>query len=164
VIRQQLPALLVVVPLLAALLTPLVAWPWPRLAWPLAVAGAALTAATAGAGLLAVLDAGALRYAVGGWPPPWGIELILDPLSAFVAAVVAAVFACSAIFAAGLRDPRTRDRHGVTATLALLLLTGLMGIVLTGDLFNLFVFLEVSASPPTPDRRRVPRPLARSAT
>ena len=144
-IRTLLPASLVVLPLLAALAIPLLAWPWPKLAWPLAIVGAALTMAAAGVGLRHVLIAGVLRYAVGGWAPPWGIELVLDPLSAFVAVVLAAVMTCTLLFGAGLRDARMHDRHGITATLALLLLSGLMGIVVTGDLFNLFVFLEVTA-------------------
>jgi multicomponent Na+:H+ antiporter subunit D len=141
----QLPALLVVVPLLAALLAPLVAWRRPRWAWPLAAAVAGLTAALAGAALARALAGGPLRQGLGGWPAPWGIELVLDPLAGFVATVVAGVSACSLLYGAGLRDPRARDRRGVAATLALLLLAGLMGIVVAGDLFNLFVFLEVSA-------------------
>lgn len=142
---DHLPALLVVVPLLAGLALPLLAWPWPRAAWPAAAGAAAGTAVVAGLGAVRVLTGGPVRYAVGGWPAPWGIELVLDPLGAFMAAVVSGVAACAVVYGAGLDDPRMRDRQGVVPALALVLLAALLGIVVTGDLFNLFVFLEVSA-------------------
>ncbi|HVQ77585.1 MAG TPA: proton-conducting transporter membrane subunit [Candidatus Binatia bacterium] len=144
-IASQLPALLVVVPLLAALGVPLLAWPWPRAAWPVAVLATAATALLAVAGMLRALAGETMRYAAGGWAAPWGIELVLDPLSAFVALVVAGVAAWSVLYGAGVDDPRTRDRQGVVAALVLLVLAALLGIVVAGDLFNLFVFLEVGA-------------------
>jgi multicomponent Na+:H+ antiporter subunit D len=144
-IRHHLPALLVVVPLGTGLALPLLATLSSRLAWPATVAAGAVTAALAVAGVFQVLAGGPVHYAVGGWPPPWGIELVLDPLSAFVAAVVAAVSTCSLAYAGGLDDPALRGRLGGGPALCLLLLAAMMGIVVTGDLFNLFVFLEVAA-------------------
>ncbi len=144
-IRDHLPVLLVVVPLLAAILTPLVAAAAPRAVRGLTAGTAVATALLALAGAARVLEAGTQRYHVGGWAPPWGIELVLDPLGAFVAVVVTGVTACGLVYAAGFDDPRLADRQGATAALLLLVLAGLTGMVVAGDLFNLFVFLEVAS-------------------
>jgi multicomponent Na+:H+ antiporter subunit D len=145
VIGAHLPVLPVVVPLAGALLQPILALAGRRLAWPLAVLASAAATAAAVAGLGAVLARGAWRYAVGGWPPPWGIEVVLDPLSGFMAVTVAGV-ATLALLAgrAGARAafPATEPTY---YALALLLVTGLLGMIVSGDVFNVFVFLEVAS-------------------
>jgi multicomponent Na+:H+ antiporter subunit D len=143
--RAHLPVLPVVLPLLGAVLQPIVGLGARRLAWPFAVGTAGLTAIAAVAGLADVLAGGTRRYPVGGWPPPWGIEVVLDPLSGFVAAAIASVAAATLLAGgAGVRALFRRTEAAYYA-LALLLLTGLLGIVVSGDLFNVFVFLEVAS-------------------
>jgi len=143
--REHLPILPVVVPLAGALVVPIAAAWRPRLAPPLACLAAAAAAAVSVAGLVDVAGHGARRYAVGGWAPPWGIEVVLDPLSAFVAATVTTVAAIT-LLAGG---PAARLAFGAGApafyALALLVLTGVTGIVVSGDVFNVFVFLEVGS-------------------
>ena len=116
-----------------------------RLGWPLAVATGVLTAAAAVAGLVDVLAHGARHYAVGGWPPPWGIEVVLDQLSGFMAAVIATVGMLALLSGeAGVRTLFVQQEPAYYG-LALLLLAGLLGMVVSGDLFNVFVFLEVAS-------------------
>ncbi len=140
----QLPALQVVVPLLAApacLLVPRARWAW---ALALAATWAALGVAVALA--QQVVHLGAVSYAMGGWPAPWGIEYRVDALSALVLLVVTGIGAVTMVFA---RDSVEREvpapRIPLFYVAYLLCLTGLLGIVVTGDAFNLFVFLEVSS-------------------
>ncbi|MGH7392359.1 MAG: complex I subunit 5 family protein [Candidatus Rokuibacteriota bacterium] len=142
---DHLAVLPLVVVLVAALLQPIVGLAWHRAAWPLAVAATAAATLAALAGLGVVLTRGTLRYAVGGWEPPWGIEVVLDPLSGFAASVILGVATLSLL--AGGPAVRARHRIGepVYYALALLMLTGLTGIVISGDLFNVFVFLEVAS-------------------
>jgi multicomponent Na+:H+ antiporter subunit D len=141
----HLPVLPVILPLLGAVLQPIVGIATRRLAWPLAVGTAGLTALAAIAGLLDALEHGTRRYAVGGWPAPWGIEVVLDPLSGFVATVVAGVSTATLLTGgASVRAGFARTEAAYYA-LALLLLTGLQGMVVSGDLFNVFVFLEVAS-------------------
>ncbi|MGH7264680.1 MAG: proton-conducting transporter membrane subunit, partial [Candidatus Rokuibacteriota bacterium] len=106
---------------------------------------AAATAGAAVAGLADVLTGGPRSYAVGGWAPPWGIEVVLDPLSGFTASVIAVVATLTLLAGA----PSVRRGYGRDAStyyaLALLLVTGLQGMVVSGDLFNVFVFLEVAS-------------------
>jgi len=68
-----------------------------------------------------------------------GIELIGDPLSGLLVALVAGVSLCVLAFAR-----RSGPRSNAFYSGYLLLTGGLMGVALTGDLFNLFVFLEIS--------------------
>ncbi|HXE81524.1 MAG TPA: proton-conducting transporter membrane subunit, partial [Vicinamibacterales bacterium] len=77
--------------------------------------------------------------------PPWGIEYVVDPLGGLMAALVS-VFAVAAAVYAGpfVQQLRPRDA-GVFHAVYLLLTAGLLGIVVTGDLFNLYVFLEISS-------------------
>ena len=144
-IAANLPALIPLTYLVTALLIPLAGAWRPSLALGMALAGASAGAALALAGLVRVAVAGPLSYEMGGWPPPVGIEFVLDGLSAFMVAVVAVV-----------RPPWTRAARPTTAaeipgrvvpfmSASMIFLTGLTGMVLTGDLFNLYVFLEISS-------------------
>ncbi|MHC4549555.1 MAG: monovalent cation/H+ antiporter subunit D family protein [Planctomycetota bacterium] len=96
--------------------------------------------------LLEVLHRGVVTYELGGWAAPWGIEYRVDLLSAFVVFFVSAIGAVVLSFApSSLAREVPADRHFLVYTAYLLCLTGLQGIAITGDLFNLFVFLEISA-------------------
>lgn len=143
--RAHLPILPLLISLTGALVIPLVGFAWRRLCWPLAVAAAGAASAAAIAGVGEVVARGARRYPVGGWAPPWGIELVLDPLSAFSAAAVATVATC-ALLASG---PGATRAYGMALpafySLALIALTGFLGIIASGDMFNVFVFLEIAA-------------------
>lgn len=140
---DHLPALLPVVPLVVALGLPLLGAVRPHLVYPAAVATGGLTALLALLALGRVLGRGELRYAVGGWPPPWGIELVVDHLSGFVAVAVSGMGALALLYAGGWRAGL--GSPAAFFALALLFLASLLGIVVTGDLFNLFVFLEVAS-------------------
>lgn len=143
--RAHLPILPLVLALTGALVIVMIGFAWRRAVWPLAVATGAAASAAAVAGLLDVVARGPQRYAVGGWPPPWGIEVVLDPLSAFTASAVAVV-ATLALLAAG---PGAARLYGgavpVFYALTLIALTGYLGVIASGDMFNVFVFLEIAA-------------------
>ena len=96
--------------------------------------------------LIQTLTVGVTSYELGGWVAPWGIEYRVDVLSAFVLLFVSGIAAIVMSYAPrSLAAEIRRDRHHLFCALYLLCLTGLLGIVITGDLFNLFVFLEISA-------------------
>ncbi|MBI4609163.1 MAG: monovalent cation/H+ antiporter subunit D family protein [Candidatus Rokubacteria bacterium] len=140
---DHLPALLPVVPLSVALALPVAGLVRRGVVYPTAVATGVATTLLALLALQRVLAEGELRYAVGGWPAPWGIELVVDHLSAFVAVAVSGMVALAIVYAAPPR--RAPESAGAFYGLVLLFLASLMGIVVTGDLFNLFVFLEVAS-------------------
>jgi multicomponent Na+:H+ antiporter subunit D len=144
VIQPHLPVLLVVAPLIAAALC--VALRHPLLCWLLALTVAWGALAGALALLLQVLDAGAVSYAIGDWEPPFGIEYRVDELNGFVLVLVAAIAAAVAPFAAASAAREIEQgRIYLFYAVFLLALAGALGIAVTGDAFNLFVFLEISS-------------------
>ena len=143
-IAANLPALQVVVPLMGAPLCVLLRR--RNLAWGFAtlISWAAFAAAVALLGQ--VLDSGPLSYELGGWAVPWGIEYRVDVVNGFVLLIVAGIGAAALPFArASVTFEIPADRHHLFYAAYLLAIAGLLGIVITGDAFNLFVFLEISS-------------------
>jgi multicomponent Na+:H+ antiporter subunit D len=143
-VREHLPILVVVVPLMAAPLVALVRH--PRAAWALTVATTWFALGASWMLLGQVMDGGAVSYTLGGWAPPIGIEYRIDVVNAFVILIVSGIGAVVAPYA--LRSVETElhgDRIALFYAAFLLCLTGLLGISVTGDVFNVFVFLEVSS-------------------
>ena len=144
---SNLPVLQVVVPLLAALLTPLLARKRPRLAWAL-FTGSMAFAVYAALRLLdhVMANDDPIRYAMGGWVAPTGIEYVVDGLNAMVLVMVAALGVLTGFW---MRRGVNREipRTGTVSYYAVFLLfaTGLLGITITGDIFNLYVFLEIAS-------------------
>jgi len=160
-LNAHLPVLQVVVPLLSA---PLIVLLQPRgLAWAGAAAAGLASFAIAVALAIAVLDSGAQTYALGGWPAPYGIALSVDALSAIVLLVVTGAGAAALL---GGRPSVDRQidvaRQPFFYAAWLLALSGLAGIVVSADAFNIFVFMEISSLAcyvliaGGPDRRALP--------
>jgi multicomponent Na+:H+ antiporter subunit D len=141
---RNLPALQVIIPLLGAVLTAFLRR--GVLAWGLAAIVTWLMPVIAGALLWQVLQTGPISYHLGGWPPPWGIEYRVDVLSAFVLLLVSVVSAVMMPFARrSVAFEVEGDKQAWFYAMYLLCLTGLLGITITGDAFNAFVFLEISS-------------------
>jgi multicomponent Na+:H+ antiporter subunit D len=141
---EHLPVMPILLPLIAAPLCLLLKNRLVVFAFALAVAWN--TFALAVLLLWTVVDTGTVSYWLGGWQPPWGIEYRVDVLGAFVVTLVsgiAAVVLTSAPRSLAREVPG--QKHYLFHTAYLLCLTGLMGIAITGDLFNVFVFLEISS-------------------
>jgi multicomponent Na+:H+ antiporter subunit D len=140
----HLPAIQVVMPLVAAILASLVRRGWA--AWAIAQAVSLAMPVIAFAMLLQVLSDGPISYAMGGWEPPFGIEYRVDVLSAFMLLLISIPAAVMLPFAArSVASEIPEDRQAWFYTMYLLCLAGLLGIAITGDAFNAFVFLEVSS-------------------
>ena len=139
----QLPILQVLIPLLGAPLCALLRQ--RRVAWLLFVAAA--SGALVCALLLArrVSQGEVLRYALGGWPAPAGIEYVIDPVNAPMLALVATVALIVAVYArASVELEIEPHRIPLFYACMCLCLAGMLGVTATGDAFNTFVFLEIS--------------------
>jgi multicomponent K+:H+ antiporter subunit D len=91
-------------------------------------------------GNLATAAEGAvLPYRLGDWPQPFGINLVLDRLSATMVLLTSLLSLLVGAYAATGWDRRGRGFHA----LLLFQVMGINGAFLTGDVFNLFVFFEV---------------------
>jgi multicomponent Na+:H+ antiporter subunit D len=144
VLLSNLLALQVVVPLVSAPLCLLLRN--PRHAWACALIVSCLVLAMAVMLVQRVYAVGTIAYAIGAWATPWGIEYRVDMAGALMILVIAASGAVVMPYARRSIAHELHPKHtGVFYTCYLLCLTGLLGIVVTGDAFNLFVFLEISS-------------------
>ncbi len=84
-----------------------------------------------------------LVYKIGGWVPPFGICLVVDGLSSFMLLTVNLIAFFVAIYS--LRYMQMYSDRTKFFTLFSLMVCGMNGVVITGDLFNLFVFLEIAS-------------------
>lgn len=141
---DHLPILQVIVPLMMA---PVAALARRRgLAWFLAVLATWASLGIAVLLLLRVLEGGTIIYSLGGWAAPWGIEYRVDMVSAYVLVVVATIGAVVTPYALlSVRREIGVKQAPLLYSAMLLCLAGLLGITITGDVFNLFVFLEISS-------------------
>ena len=143
-IEQNLSLLLVVIPLLAVPITAIL--PGGRLPWLLTLTVTWLCFVMACWQLSIVMDGSVISYELGGWAPPWGIEYRIDAMNALVALTVAGIAAITLPYALRTVEKEI-PRHQTSLFYAtfLLCVVGLLGITQTGDVFNLFVFLEISS-------------------
>jgi len=81
-------------------------------------------------------------YYVGGWRPPFGITLVSDSLSTLLLLVISIVGSLCILFSFHYMDQYTSKRRFYA--LFMLMITGLNGVVINGDIFNLFVFIEIA--------------------
>ena len=93
-----------------------------------------------------VLAEGVQRYALGGWEAPYGIEYRLDVAGALVMTVVTAIGSVVLPYSwKSVQKEVDEHRHHWFYACLMLCMSGLLGITVTGDAFNLFVFLEISS-------------------
>ncbi|MFB6137967.1 MAG: complex I subunit 5 family protein [Halobacteriaceae archaeon] len=136
-------AQVVVAPLLVALVTAVLtlAVRGPRSGPTVSLVGVLAYAAAVAALVCRVLAEGVLVYQLGDWPAPFGIVLVADALSAFMLALAALVAVAALAFSV-----RHVDAYGQRLSyhpLFHMMLVGVSGAFLTGDVFNLFVWFEV---------------------
>jgi multicomponent Na+:H+ antiporter subunit D len=147
-IRNNLPVLVIIVPLLAGLVTPFtrrvpgLAWAWATaVTW--AILGIAIALLR---DVLATGPGGFISYPMGSWAAPWGIEYRVDALNGFVLVIVASI---AAVVTSGTRlsvnAEIPADRRHLFFAVWLLCITGLLGITVTGDAFNVYVLLEITS-------------------
>lgn len=143
-IAEHLPALQVVVPLVAAPLIVLLRH--PGAAWAVALAAALAALGIALALLARVIGGGVISYALGNWEPPWGIEYRVDAANAFVLVLVSLIATFVVPYARrSVQIELPREQHYLFYALLCLCVAGLLGMAITGDAFNFFVFLEISS-------------------
>lgn len=141
---SNLPALQIVVPLMAAPICAMVAR--PRFAWAWATAISFIAFAMSVALFWQVRDGSVISYEMGGWAPPIGIEYRIDILNAFVLMIISGIAALVLPYARhSVEAEIPQSQHAFFYTALLLCLTGLLGVTITGDAFNVFVFLEISS-------------------
>ncbi|MGD9370213.1 MAG: proton-conducting transporter membrane subunit, partial [Desulfobacterales bacterium] len=95
--------------------------------------------------LKSVIVNGTISYWLGGWKPPWGIEYRIDHLNAIMLVLVSVLSLLTTVHAQKSVERELPEKTTLFWSLFILMITGLLGICITGDLFNLFVLLEVAS-------------------
>jgi multicomponent Na+:H+ antiporter subunit D len=144
-IVKQAPALIIVIPLLSALLINMIGLVRQRYCYPLAILGILGSFIASIITLIRVMENGAINYRLGGWQPPFGIEYAIDHFNGLVLVTVSFVSMLAVIFSKESIKQELPEKIPQFYTLFVLLVAGLLGMTLTGDAFNLYVLLEISA-------------------
>lgn len=143
-LAAHLPALQVVLPLISAPLAVLLRH--RGMAFLVVTAGAWGALYASVALWIQVGEVGTISYHIGNWPPPWGIEYRVDRLASFVLLLVSATAAIVLPWSwAVIEREIPREQHYLYYAMFGLCIAGLLGIAITGDAFNIFVFLEISS-------------------
>lgn len=145
-IRQStIPLFIVAAPLLVSFVLPVVGR-WRR-AWvfPLAITALTISFGTSILTTREVLTSGPVQYFMGGWMPPWGIEFHIDHLGVLMLLLLSFITLLVAIYSKQSILKEVPDREAPFYSVYLLLVSGLNGIVATADMFNMYVFLEISS-------------------
>ena len=141
---EQLPVLPIIFPLLAAPFCLLI--PNGRIAYYWACLVALITFVFCAALLHLVAATGTISYHLGDWAPPHGIEYRVDLANALVMTLVSGVAAAVTPFSYQSIISEIGEKQVPFFYGALLIcMLGLLGVTITGDAFNVFVFLEISS-------------------
>lgn len=143
--NYHLPAILFLLPLFAAIAMPVVCLKHRAWCRPISLAALSAMVVVSVLNLNSVIQYGEVRYAFSGWAPPLGIEWVADGLASTVLVALSLLGLLSLIFAGPTSPKNLGGRVVHFYVLILLLVAALTGIAFAGDLFNLFVFLEVGA-------------------
>ncbi len=90
-----------------------------------------------------VLTKGTIHYWLGGWKPPWGIEYLVDALNAYVLVIVLFLGLLCVIHSKSSIEHEVPGKNASFFTVYQLFITGLCGVTVTGDIFNMYVFIEI---------------------
>jgi multicomponent Na+:H+ antiporter subunit D len=143
-VSSHLPIVPIVLPMIAAPLCSLLRR--PALIWPLTTGVGWLVFAACAALLMQVVESGPIVYTMANWDAPIGIEYRIDLLNAYILVLVSGIAAVVLLYAPqSAASELPQDRHHLFCAAFLLCLTGLLGITITGDAFNVYVFLEISS-------------------
>jgi multicomponent Na+:H+ antiporter subunit D len=144
-IESHLPAYIALTFVLFSILIPALGLWKKDLSQPLAVIGSGIAALFSLYGFINYLSEGSIRYYFGGWEPPIGIEFVYDGLSGFFVLVINAVAFFVLIHSREISKIEFPGKEMPYYALAMLMMLGFNGMILTGDLFNLYVFLEIAS-------------------
>lgn len=141
---SHLPVLIIICPLCAALLSLLltkVHKQLGKLAVLLAVTASLVMSVLL---LIQIIQTGPVNYHMGNYDMPFGIEFAVDTVNGCLLILICVISFLSVIFSNGF-DINNGELNGGFYTVMALLVVGLLGMTITGDVFNLYVFLEVSS-------------------
>ncbi len=141
---EFLPFALVLFTLVGAFIMPFFARWFPRGCIPLTLGVLGMDIFMAVTLLTSVMTHGPTAYYIGGWAAPWGIEVRGDGIAAIMVLLIAFIMFWTVVYgASSIGKELPQGRGGWYCALLLLISAGMMGLVVSGDLFNMYVMIEV---------------------
>ncbi len=145
-ILQHLPVLTIVIPLFSTVIIPIVGRVNRLACWIIATVATFFSFLSSLYLLHTVETVGKISYRLGGWAPPWGIEYAIDSLNGFVLCVISFIAFIVCFYARKSVDLEiVGSKKSAFYSIFMLFVTGIMGMVITGDIFNMYVFLEITS-------------------
>ncbi len=137
------PVLLIAIPLLAAFLIPLLGMVWKESARIIPGLVLAYLTYLSASLYIEVINTDTIVEVIAGWRPPWGINLVFSPLTGFLSTIM--TFMGFIVWLYSYRFKRNVEFEAAKKyfIFLMLLVAGSVGIVITGDIFNQFVFIEI---------------------
>ena len=149
---KHLPIFIVLAPLLGSVFAALISWHRPKLSFPVVLSGLFISCLSSFFLIFELLDSksGIIHYQLGGWGKEGeygivGIQITIDYLNSLILTTVTIISFITAIFSRQSVSRELAGQQRYFFALFSLLVTGLLGITITGDIFNLYVFMEIAA-------------------
>ncbi|AAW70608.1 cation:proton antiporter [Wolbachia endosymbiont of Brugia malayi] len=141
---MQLPILQVIIPIIASMLCFFTRK--HKVSWFISFTTTIVTLFISSVLLIKTYNGETITYHLGNWAPPYGIELRIDVLNSLILTLVNFVALISVLYSFYINEKEI-SKNKITGlySLFLLCLSGLLGILVTNDIFNLYVFLEISS-------------------
>ena len=143
--NENLPALIVFSPFFAALVCPFLMLLSKELGRWVTTLFTAVSLVLSVYQLLVIAKTGEATYWFGNWVPPYGIELAVDSLSAVIIILICVMGVLTMMYGMPFMDRDTKRTNAGYYSALSLLVSGLLGTTATGDVFNLYVFLEITS-------------------
>ena len=143
---KNIPVLIVLCPLCAALLNLLLNRISEKLGKAVIVLSTAASFVMSVILLIQVVQNGTIHYHMGNYEMPLGIEFVIDTVNGLIIVMASLIGFMTMLFSDNFGYKfNTRLTKGAANTVLALLMVGLYGMTLTGDVFNLYVFLEITS-------------------
>lgn len=145
-ISQHFPVLVILFPLISAVLIPILSRAKKIYAWYISSTATFISFMISISLLRTVHVKGKISYWMGNWEPPWGIEYVVDYLSGYVLVVISFIIFVITLYSRHSVDKEIpEEKVSSFYSIYMLFVTGLLGMIVTGDIFNLYVFIEISS-------------------
>lgn len=142
-IVEQLPVLIIAISLVSAFTILVAGWVNKKACWFISLGTIFIQLIMAIAILNHVLTVGNIYYWLGGWMPPWGIEYVMDALNGYILVVLLFLSLVCVMYSRRNIEHELPDKIVSFYVVYQLLVTGLCGVTVTGDIFNMYVFVEI---------------------
>lgn len=142
---KNLPILIVLLPLIAAQLCLLLSRIHRHVGRWIVITAVSASLVMSVIQLLEVIDKGPIHYYFGNYKAPIGIEFSIDTVNAMILILICILGLLTCFFSNEFNQVPDETTIGGMNTVLCLLITGLLGMTSTGDVFNLYVFLEITS-------------------